>query len=119
MVEASHDERGIIWPKSAAPYHIHLISIAGKSGKNVSVEADKIARELEARGAEVLWDDRDDASAGEKFADADLIGLPLRLVVSAKTLEKNSAELKRRDSDEVLLVPIAEIVERCLDFLSS
>jgi len=85
-VEASHDERGIIWPESIAPRKFHLVELKKGLGE-------KIYRRLLADGQEVLYDDRD-VSAGEKFADADLIGLPYRLVVSEKTGSK--IELKKR-----------------------
>jgi prolyl-tRNA synthetase len=64
IVEASHDDKGIVWPKSVAPFHVHLISIEGKAGERVRAEAERLVRELEARGVEVLWDDRADTSAG-------------------------------------------------------
>jgi prolyl-tRNA synthetase len=67
-------------------------------------------------GLEVLWDDRLDVSAGEKFADADLIGLPLRLVVSEKTLKENSVEWKERVAEKVSLIPLAEVVEAIKNF---
>lgn len=102
VVETSHDDRGIIWPESIAPYKIHLISLSSNN------EAEKIYQDLLASGFEVLYDDRD-VSAGEKFADSDLIGCPYRLVVSAKTLKENSVEFKKRSSSEFELLPIAEI----------
>lgn len=89
IVEISHDSKGIIWPEAIAPYRIHLISL------NENETAEKIYRDLMVYGWDVLYDDRD-VSAGEKFADADLIGCPYRLVVSRKTLALNKVELKRR-----------------------
>lgn len=89
IVEISHDDRGIIWPEEVAPYQIHLISL------NENGEAEKLYQDLKASGWEVLYDDRD-LSAGEKFADADLIGCPYRLVLSRKTIALNQAELKKR-----------------------
>ena len=89
VVEISHDDKGIIWPEAIAPYRIHLISL------NENGEADKIYRDLMNGGWDVLYDDRD-VSAGEKFADADLIGCPYRLVISRKTLALNQIELKKR-----------------------
>lgn len=102
VVETSHDERGIIWPESIAPYKIHLISLS------VNEEAEKIYQDLRGAGFEVLYDNRD-VSAGEKFADSDLIGCPYRLIVSNKTLKENSVEFKKRNSSEAELVLISEI----------
>lgn len=100
IVETFNDERGIIWPDEVAPFKAHLISI--KSNK----ESDEIYEKLTSAGIEVLYDDREDTSAGEKFADADLIGIPYRLVVSKKTLDQNSVEIKKRGDDKVELVKI-------------
>lgn len=111
IVETSHDDKGIIWPKSVAPFAVHLVSIVGKStdGK-VMDEAKKLYDALTAAGVEVLWDDRD-VSAGAKFADADLLGMPLRVVVSEKTLAENEVEWKARTSDEATRVPIANVID--------
>ena len=110
IVEIYHDDRGIIWPKEAAPFKVHLIELLGKE-KKVAVKkaAEKIYKTLLDKGVEVLYDDRDDKSAGEKFADADLIGIPTRLVISEKTLSKNSLEIKQRNSNEVSLIEISKI----------
>jgi prolyl-tRNA synthetase len=114
VVEASHDEKGIIWPDSVAPYQIHLLSLGSKS-KSVEAEikkaSDKLYRDLEKKGWEVLHDDRD-KSPGEKFVEADLIGVPIRLVISEKTMAKEAVEVKRRDSDKAELVKIDKIIEK-------
>lgn len=109
VVEALHDERGIIWPKSVAPYDVHVVYVKSKKPEVVAA-AEDLVRDIEARGVEVLYDDREDASAGEKFADADLIGIPLRLVVSEKTLEKKSVEWKKRSEKDAVLVPSNDVV---------
>lgn len=97
IVEVCHDDKGIIWPETVAPFKIHLISL----GQNE--RAEKIYQDLKTAGLEVLFDDRD-KGAGEKFADADLIGCPIRLVLSAKTLEKDNIEMKyRREADSKLI----------------
>ncbi len=93
IVETLSDEKGIVWPKSVAPFQVHLIAIANENSKALE-EAEKIYSALEKAGVEVLYDDRA-IRAGEKFADADLIGIPLRMVVSDKTLETGSVEVKR------------------------
>ncbi len=95
IVEVFHDERGIIWPKSVSPFKAHLIVISDQ-GK-VKSEAEDIYKRIIESGVDVLFDDREDVSAGEKFADADLIGIPVRLVVSAKA-GKGNVEIKMRDS---------------------
>jgi prolyl-tRNA synthetase len=105
LVEKLHDENGIVWPTSVAPFHTHLIHI----GDSNSQKAEGIYNELQEQGVEVLWDEREDVSIGEKFADADLIGCPFRVVVSNKTLEQNSVEIKRRSSEETKLVSVDEL----------
>ena len=104
VVEANYDERGIIWPGELSPFAGHLIALG--SDKKVKATALKIYQDLQKCGVEVLYDDREDKSAGEKFADADLIGIPLRIVVSEKTVAKNSVEVKERNKKHVKLVKI-------------
>lgn len=99
IVEVSHDDRGIIWPEETAPFRVHLILLNPSktdSRKRVKNAAESFYKTLLAKGIEVLYDDREDKTAGEKFADADLIGIPWRAVVSEKTLEKKGVEVKRR-----------------------
>ncbi len=110
IVEANHDEKGIIWPKSVAPFDIHLLSLAKEEGE-VKKASDQLYYDLEKKGLEVLYDNRD-KSAGEKFVESDLIGIPVRLVVSAKTLEKNSVEMKKRKSGKIKLIKIKGAVEK-------
>jgi len=105
IVEVHHDNKGIVWPESVAPFKVILISI---SGKNVSAAGEKIYRQLIDRGIEILYDDRD-VSAGEKFADADLIGIPIRIIVSAKTLAQKSVEIKKRGKGSAKLVKISTL----------
>lgn len=100
MAEVLSDERGLIWPRTVAPFNLHLLALAGKSDK-ASQAAGKLYRSLTKAGIEVLWDDRD-APAGEKFADADLIGLPFRAVVSEKTLLAGKWEVKNRQTGETV-----------------
>ena len=111
VVEVHHDDKGMIWPKSIAPYCAHVVTVNSKDEKiqkQVIEAATKLHDEFETDGCEVLWDDRD-VSPGEKFADADLIGIPLRLVISEKTLAQDSVELKERTSDETSLVKLDKI----------
>lgn len=104
IVEVYHDDRGIVWPEDIAPFFIHLISLKQND------EAEKIYQELILAGFDVLYDDRDELSAGEKFADADLIGCPVRLVLSAKTLSDNKIEIKLRKEDDVKMVEIKDLI---------
>ena len=108
IVEVHNDDKGIIWPKEIAPYQIHLISLA-QTGEQVEA-VNALYEELVKRGVEVLYDDRPDARAGEKFADSDLLGIPLRVVVSAKTLAADSVECKERTSSEAKLVTQADFL---------
>jgi len=113
IVEIHHDKKGIIWPEEVAPFAVHLLKL--KNGnKNVKIDkaADKVYEDLQKAGVEVLYDDRENVSAGEKFADADLIGCPYRIVVSKKTLEKNAVEAKRRDREKCEIVKTKDIVKK-------
>ncbi len=108
-VEVHNDKKGIIWPETIAPFQVHLIELASKDGSKVKKQAEDIYKKMIAEGIEVLYDDRDDKTAGEKFTDADLIGIPLRAVVSPKTLEKNSVEIKQRNKETTKLIKISDV----------
>jgi prolyl-tRNA synthetase len=103
IAEEFNDKDGLIWPISVAPYDVHLLGLKGAEG-----QAEGVFKELSEAGIEVLFDDRQE-SPGVKFADADLIGIPIRLTVSERSLAKDSVEVKRRDQDAAELVPIEEI----------
>jgi len=103
LVEKFHDEKGIIWPESVAPFQAHLLALKG-----AEKEADSMYQDLLKQKIEVLYDNRE-VSAGVKFADADLIGIPFRLVVSEKTLKENSVEMKKRQEEKTELVKIKEL----------
>jgi prolyl-tRNA synthetase len=103
------DDNGLVWPKQIAPYHVYLVSI-GDDDKVMS-NAKKLYDELWALGVEVLWDDRD-VSAGNKFGDADLMGIPVRLVVSKRLNEAGEVELKERSMPETENVSVDMIVEK-------
>jgi prolyl-tRNA synthetase len=107
IVEVNHDTRGIIWPKEVAPFHVHLIQI--ENNRRVKKIAERVYQNLQKSGIGVLYDDREEKTVGEKFAEADLIGIPLRLVVSEKTLKKNSVELKKRSEQKTKLVKISQL----------
>ncbi|MFH1387705.1 MAG: proline--tRNA ligase [Patescibacteria group bacterium] len=108
IIEVSHDDRGIIWPTGVAPFDVHLLSI-GNSEKVIE-QSKKVYQDLQKQGMDVLYDDRD-KSPGEKFTEADLIGIPIRLVVSEKTLAKNSVEIKKRNEKEEKLVELKELLK--------
>lgn len=109
IVEDLHDDKGIVWPESVAPYAVHLISLGGESG--VKQATDKLYDNLGKAGVEVLYDDRDE-SAGVKFNDADLIGIPQRVTISQSTLAKRSVELKPRHSEKTELIKLADVAKR-------
>ena len=110
LVEVCANETGMVWPKEVAPYDAHLISITG-GNKDVQQEADRMYELLRERGVDVLYDDRD-SRAGEKFADADLIGIPIRLVISEKTLAQGGMEFSDRGNGSSTFLSDSEIVER-------
>ncbi len=116
IVEALHDEKGIIWPAEIAPYDVHLISLSKKP--ELIEQAHKLYESLQKEGIEVFFDDRQEVMAGEKFADADLIGMPLRLVWSDKTAAQQSVELKSRSSQEVAMITIQSLSEELKDRIS-
>src|SRR3990167_3064406 len=94
IVEKFADEKGIVWPESVAPAKVYLVSLC-KEPQDVA-KADALYEQLKKQGVEVLYDDRADTSAGAKFADSDLLGIPKRVVISPKMIEKNSVEIKKR-----------------------
>jgi prolyl-tRNA synthetase len=108
LVEVFHDDKGIIWPKAVAPFGVHLITISHQQ-LAVSKQADEVYQKLEGEGIEVLYDDRE-VSAGAKFADADLIGIPVRLVVGQKNGDK--IEWKERASEKTELLDLDEVLKR-------
>ncbi len=105
IVEVCNDKNGVVWPETVAPFKVHLLSL------NQDKKAEKIYKDMQKEGIEVLYDDREDISAGEKFADADLIGCPFRVVISEKTLAKDSAEIKKRNSKKAELVKLDKVVK--------
>ncbi|MCS7041040.1 MAG: His/Gly/Thr/Pro-type tRNA ligase C-terminal domain-containing protein, partial [Caldilineales bacterium] len=107
VAEEYNDERGLCWPITVAPFHVHIVPLKG--GLET---AERLYAELRAAGVEVLLDDREELSAGVKFNDADLIGIPLRLTVSERGLKQDAVELKRRTATEGEMVPLPDIVAR-------
>lgn len=109
IVEVLSDEKGIVWPEEIAPFNFHIVAL-GYDDENVKNEADKLYHELKSKGISVLLDDRVGLTAGEKFADSDLIGIPKRVVVSKKTIAANIYELKNRKTGEVHQVPCSDLI---------
>jgi prolyl-tRNA synthetase len=105
VLETHHDERGLMWPAAIAPFDVHLVVL----GKEPREQAEALYQQLEQAGLSVLYDDRDE-SPGVKFNDADLIGLPTRVTVSKRNLDKGAVEVKARTSSEAQIVAIENVV---------
>jgi len=111
IVETLSDAKGIVWPKAVAPFSMQLISLVGKTDTaGVAKAADALYEKLTKAGTAVLYDDRD-ARAGEKFADADLVGIPVRIVISEKTLKEGKFEFTARATGETKFVTEKELLE--------
>ena len=110
IVETHHDEKGIIWPESVAPFFVHLL-VLNQEDEEVSKKADELYEKLLRKHVEVLYDDRDE-SAGVKLTDADLMGIPYRVVVSKKTLTSSQVELKERSAKTLEYLTENELLER-------
>jgi prolyl-tRNA synthetase len=109
VVEAHNDENGIIWPVTVAPYHVQMVVLGGRSGGETLEAGERLYADLLEAGIEVLYDDRDE-SPGIKFNDADLIGLPVRLTVSERSIKGGGVEFKRRDRPDKRTVPFSEVI---------
>jgi prolyl-tRNA synthetase len=117
VVEQRHDEKGIIWPLSIAPYHVSLIELPSPDDSRPKEIAERLYAELENLGVEVLYDDRDERP-GVKFNDADLIGIPLRVAVSARNLANDQIELKLRKQKDAIFVPLDHAVPEIVRILA-
>ena len=115
LVELLSDEKGIRWPKSVTPFQVHLLTLGTEDSSKI--EAEKLYEALREAGISVLFDDRDER-AGAKFADSELIGIPLRLVISARTLEKQSVEWKDRSAKDAEIVKIDGLIKKIQIFYS-
>ena len=109
-IEQNNDDRGIVFPHPIAPYQAHLVGL-NLANEEVSAAGEGLYEELNAAGIETLYDDRPDAAAGVKFNDADLIGLPVRLVISPRNLNNGVVEVRGRQEEEAQTVPLADVVE--------
>ncbi|MDB5160872.1 MAG: prolyl-tRNA synthetase, partial [Candidatus Saccharibacteria bacterium] len=116
IVEHYADDKGIVWPDSVAPYRVYLAGV----GENPSVQqaASELYEQLNSAGIDTIWDDRD-VRPGEKFADADLMGMPLRLVVSDKSLAAGGAELKSRMKEDTRIIASDSVTQTVVDTLKS
>ncbi len=114
VVEQHHDDYGIIWPQPIAPFDVHLVSLAKRPEDEVGQQAEALYQQLQEAGLEVLFDDRKE-TPGVKFADADLIGIPWRLTISTRSLDKAGVEVKRRRETERKIIPLKSIVEYLLE----
>ncbi|MCE9549201.1 prolyl-tRNA synthetase [Candidatus Nomurabacteria bacterium] len=108
VVEALADDKGMIWPHAIAPYSVHLLSLG--EDENILKEANKVYESLLKNNIEVLFDDRVGVSPGEKFADADLLGIPLRVVVSKRSLDEKGVEVKKRSEEKGKIVSLNELI---------
>jgi prolyl-tRNA synthetase len=109
IVEINHDQEGMIWPKKTAPFEVHLIQIG--DNQKVKKATEEMYQNLQKREIEVLYDDREEKTPGEKLVDADLIGIPFRMVVSDKTLSGDNVEIKKRNEKTVKLVKLDKAIE--------
>ena len=116
-IEQNHDEKGIIWPAPISPYQVHLCPLY-RDGSEVSDATEKLYKELSEAGIEVLLDDREE-SPGVKFNDADLLGIPVRVTISPRSLEKESLEFKGRAEKEARLVPVQDALSTIKALISS
>jgi len=116
VLEQHHDEQGIVWPVSIAPLQVHIVSV-GTNNPVVVEAAEALYARLQGAGYEVLYDDRDE-SAGVKFNDADLLGLPVRVTVSRRTVESDAFELKARWEADRQMVPAAALEETIAEILA-
>ncbi|MDD4135455.1 MAG: His/Gly/Thr/Pro-type tRNA ligase C-terminal domain-containing protein [Candidatus Shapirobacteria bacterium] len=111
VVEVFNDNKGIVWPKSIAPYQVHLVGL-DLFDENIKTQAEKIYQDLLDKKIEVLFDDRIDVTAGAKFADADLIGNPIRLVISKRSIENGGIEFKKRNEEKSEIIPLDKIFSK-------
>lgn len=111
VVEVFNDNKGIIWPKSIAPYQVHLVGL-DLFDENIKTQAEKLYQNLLDKKIEVLFDDRIDITAGAKFVDADLIGNPIRLVISKRSIENGGIEFKKRNEEKSEIIPLDKIFSK-------
>ena len=108
IVEINHDEKGIVWPWQVAPFKIHILNL--RLSQKEAAWLSHLAQEFEEQGIEVLYDDREDVSNGEKLVEADLLGLPLRIIGSEKSFQSGKVEVKKRSEEKTIMVDLKEAV---------
>jgi prolyl-tRNA synthetase len=118
FIEQNFDDKGIVWKRALTPYHVHIIPLNFLKFENVRETAEKLNEELEQAGFDVLLDDRDE-SPGIKFNDADLIGLPIQIVVGKKNVENGNVELKYRATDQRDIVSINDVLSIVKDYYNA
>ena len=116
-IEQHNDEQGLIWDKTLAPFHVHLMGLNLKK-EEVIQACEKLYKEMNAKGIEVLFDDRVDAQAGFKFKDADLLGMPIQVIVGDKKLKESKVEVKIRKTGERFDVNVGELISKIMELLS-
>lgn len=115
IIEEHHDENGIVWPRAVAPYDVHIVALA--RDEEITRVSDQLYNDLNRAGIATVYDDRD-LSPGVKFNDADIMGMPLRVTVSSRSLKQGGLEVKWRSSDEREIIPLDGAVERIAKMLS-
>jgi prolyl-tRNA synthetase len=115
-IEQNHDKDGIIWGGEIAPFKIYIVSVGKKSGE-IKQNADKLYDALQKAGYEVLFDDREDISPGIKFKDADLLGIPIQLVISEKNMKNDEIEVKLRKTGTREMIKTEDIFNRLPFFI--
>ena len=109
IVETLSDDKGIIWPEAVAPFKLHILALG--EDEEVNTKATELYTDLVAKGVEVLFDDRKGMTAGEKFADADLLGMPYRVVVSTRSLKDGGYEIKKRTEEKGKVVSKEDLIK--------
>ena len=107
--ETLSDDKGIIWPEAVAPFKVHILALG--EDETVNTKANELYTDLVAKGVEVLFDDRKGMTAGEKFADADLLGMPYRVVVSTRSLKDGGYEVKKRTEEKGKVVSKEDLIK--------
>ena len=114
LAEVFHDDNGLVWPENIAPARVHIVPIAKKEDDKAYKEALTLYKSLQESGITCIFDDRLNQTVGSRLADADLIGVPTRMVLSAKTLDDKGVEVKDRKSGEVQMLSVKDAVKSVL-----
>ena len=115
IIEAYHDDRGILWPTSVAPFQVGIINL-GKNDEKCKKVSENIYQQLRSNNIDVIYDDRDE-SAGRKYADMDLIGIPYQIILGPRDLESNKCELKNRLNDQRVSIDLDNIIKELLKLI--